>query len=192
MTNECLYDVELLAGLKSGNQEAFTHIYRKYWQGLYNAAFKRVKNKEQCQDIVQSVFTSLWDRRGEVNINNISAYLHTAVKFQVFKQAARSPNTTEFLEAFEHIITSPVNTDDAILEKEILLMIKLWIDALPDKRRKIFLMHYNDDLSTAEIAGRLNISRKTVQNQLNTASQALRLRLVQLLSLLILSSFISR
>ncbi|MNL39221.1 RNA polymerase sigma factor [compost metagenome] len=71
-------------------------------------------------------------------------------------------------------------------------MIKLWIDALPDKRRKIFLMHYNDDLSTAEIAGRLNISRKTVQNQLNTASQALRLRLVQLLSLLILSSFISR
>lgn len=192
MTHDSFCEEELLTNLKLGNQDAFTQIYRKYWQGLYNAAYKRLHNREQSQDIVQGVFTSLWDRRQEVNILNISAYLHTSVKFQIFKQAVRSPNTSEFLEAFENIIVSPVNTDDSLIEREILLLVKAWIDALPEKRRKIFLMYYDEGLSTAQIAEELDISRKTVQNQLNTASVALRVHMAQLLSLIIIASNSSR
>ncbi len=185
MTEANLKDEELLINLKSGSQEAFTQIYRKYWQELYNSAYKRLRNREHSQDVVQAVFTSLWDRHKEVDVRNISAYLHTAVKFQVFKQVLKSPSTSEFVEQFENIIASPVATDDLVHEKEILALVKLWIDALPKKRREIFLLHYNEGLSTLQIAEELNISRKTVQNQLNTANNDLRLRLAQLLTILL-------
>ncbi|NGF56698.1 sigma-70 family RNA polymerase sigma factor [Parapusillimonas sp. SGNA-6] len=189
MVNNCLCDNELLLGLKAGNQKSFSDIYEKYWKNLYNSAYKRLKNNEKSKDVVQNVFTSLWDRRQEVTIHNLSAYLHTSVKFQVYKQAIKAPQVAEFLEAFENILVSPVNTEDDVLEKEILGLIKAWIEALPPKRKKIFLLHYEDGVSTDQIAEILGISRKTVQNQLNTVSHTLRIRLSQLLALLVLIHF---
>ena len=189
MVVNCLCDDELLLGLKLDNQKSFSDIYNKYWRQLYTSAYKRLKNNEQSKDVVQNVFTSLWDRRKEVTIDNLAAYLHTSVKFQVYKQAMKAPEVSEFVEAFENILVSPVNTDDSLLEKEVLNLVKAWIDALPAKRKKVFLLHYQDGLSTKQIADILHISRKTVQNQLNTVNNALRLRLSQLLTLLILIHF---
>ena len=60
------------------------------------------------------------------------------------------------------------------------------------KRRKIFLMHYYEDLSTSEIAKQLNISQKTVQNQLITASTYIRARFAHLLSAAILLNFMTK
>jgi RNA polymerase sigma-70 factor (family 1) len=185
-------DQALLRCINQDDRAAFTVIYRRHWQSLYNSAYKRTRNKEQCQDIVQNVFTDLWTRRTSIEIENLSAYLHTAVRFQVLKQASRQPLNSVFLDEFELIITSTVNADDPLLEKEILNLISLWIAALPEKRRKIFLMHYNDGLSTRQIAEALGISQKTVQNQLLTANQNLRLRLAHFLSVSVLLAFIAK
>ncbi|MFD1631747.1 RNA polymerase sigma factor [Pseudopedobacter beijingensis] len=187
--SDYIVDNDLLSQLKAGDEAAFSKIYKTFWKELFNAAYKRLKDIEQSQDIVQNVFISLWDRRETVDIHNLGAYLHTSVKFQVFKHSVRSPNTSEFLAAFENILVSPLSPENTMLEKEILGLVKSWIDALPKKRREIFLLHYHDGLTTAEIADLLKVSRKTVQNQLNTASTHLRLRLAQILSLLILLHF---
>ncbi|TZF81110.1 sigma-70 family RNA polymerase sigma factor [Pedobacter sp. BS3] len=185
-------DEELLSGLSAGNQVAFTTIYRKYWPELYNVAYKRVKNRELSQDIVQNVFTSLWDRRQHAKIRNLPAYLHTSVKFQVLKQSIHHAGSPVLLEELENIITSPFNTDDPIRYKEITELVQAWINILPEKRREIFLLHYREELSTLQIAEVLKVSRKTVQNQLNTATQTLKLRVVQSLSILIFLYFILR
>jgi DNA-directed RNA polymerase specialized sigma24 family protein len=81
-----LFDQELIILIKQDDSNAFTKIYQKYWQELYNAAYKRNRNREQCQDIVQNVFTDLWNRRMALTIDNLQAFLHTAVRFQVFHQ----------------------------------------------------------------------------------------------------------
>lgn len=185
-----LSDAALLNLVKQDDREAFAVIYRKHWQALYNSAYKRTRDKEQCQDIVQNVLTDLWLRRNDVEIDNLPAYLHTAVRFQVFKQVSRQPTNSVLLDSFELTISSPEHTDDPLLEKEILNLMSLWIAALPSKRRKIFLMHYTDGLSTREIAARLGVSQKTVQNQLNTATQALRARLAHIISISVLLTFI--
>ncbi len=85
-----------------------------------------------------------------------------------------------------------MHTDDLVLEKEILALMRVWIAALPAKRREIFLLHYTEDLTTKEISEYLGISQKTVQNQLNTASQALRFRLAHFLSLMAAVAFIAK
>jgi len=183
-------DLELFLLVKQDDCNAFTEIYHKYWQELFNTAFKRNHNREQCQDIVQNIFTDLWNRRKVLTIIDLEAFLHTAVRYQVFKQAEKKPFQSVFLDCFEEIIISPVHTDDLLLEKEILELIQKWIAALPAKRRKIFLLHYLEDLSTKEISEYIGISRKTTQNQLTTASQSLRLRLAQVLSLSLLITII--
>lgn len=183
---------DILLQFKSGDQSAFSMIYKTFWKELFNAAYKRLKDVQQSEDIVQNVFVSLWNRRTDTEIENIGAYLHASVKFQVYKQSVKTPDTSQFLAALENILVSPLSPESTLLEKEILALMKLWIDAMPKKRREIFMLHYQDGLNTAQIADVLKVSRKTVQNQLNTATQSLKTRLVRLLSLLIVLSFVSR
>ncbi len=182
----------LFALLREGDESAFEQIYKLYWTQLFNTAYKRLPEKEKCNDIIQNVFTDLWNRRATLDLDNPSAYLHTAVRFQVLKQVSRNPKNNAFTESFETELISPLTTDGEVLEKEVKVLIELFIKALPQKRRDIFLMYYFKGLSTAQIANQLNVSQKTVQNQLATASNALRLRLTQLfLSMLILMFLLS-
>ena len=166
--------------LKQGEESAFKKIYELYWQELYNAAYKRLAEKEKCQDIIQNIFTDLWNRKTELNLANPTAYLHTAVRFQVFKQLSRGAKNSPFTEKMEQQLISPLASDSGVLEQEVKVLIEYFIDALPNKRKNIFLLHYYEGLSTAKIALKLNVTRKTVQNQLTTASHALKLRLTHM------------
>ncbi|RYG21832.1 MAG: sigma-70 family RNA polymerase sigma factor [Chitinophagaceae bacterium] len=172
--------------LKQGDQTAFEEIYRRYWAQLYNAAYKRLPEKEKCQDIIQNVFMSLWTRREDVVLNNPTAYLHTAVRFQVLKHISRQPKGGFLMETFQNELISPLETDAELLEKEAKNVLTYFIAALPRKRRDIFVMHYFEGLSTAKIAVELKISQKTVQNQLTTVSHALRLKLTHMFVFLLL------
>ncbi len=166
--------------LSQGDESAFAKIYNRYWQELYNAAYKRLPEKEKCQDIIQNVFTDLWNRKSELNLLNPSAYLHTAVRFQVLKQLTRGAKNTSFTDKFEKELISPLSTDSEVLEKELRLLIEYFINALPNKRKNIFLLHYFEGLSTNKIATQLKVSQKTVQNQITTATHFLRLKLTHL------------
>ena len=166
--------------LRKGDESAFEKIYNHYWQELYNAAYKRLPDRGKCQDVIQNVFTDLWNRKTELNLGNPAAYLHTAVRFQVLKQLTRGKKNNSFSEKFENELISPLTTDSNVLEKELRVLIEYFINALPQKRKNIFLLHYYDGLSTAKISLQLKVSQKTVQNQINTASHFLRLKLTHL------------
>ncbi|WP_230383900.1 RNA polymerase sigma factor [Pedobacter endophyticus] len=171
--------------LKQGDEAAFDKIYRLYWIDLYNAAYRRLPEKEKCQDIIQNVFADLWNRRTTLDLQNPLAYLHTAVRFQVLKHIARSPKGSFFADYFENQLISPLQADGELLEREAKGVIELFIKALPEKRRRIFLLHYYEGLSTAKISVALNVSQKTVQNQLTTATHALKFRLTHLFVLVV-------
>jgi len=182
-------DIYLFDLLKQGDEGAFSKIYKLHWTELYNAAYKRLPEKEKCQDIIQNVFADLWNRKAELDLQKPLAYLHTAVRFQVLKHLYKNSRNNSFNTVFEERLISPLQTDGALLEKEVRVLIELFIKALPEKRRKIFLLHYFEGLSTAKISIQLNIAQKTVQNQLTTATHALKFRLTHLFLLLFLLYF---
>jgi RNA polymerase sigma-70 factor (ECF subfamily) len=179
------HDNVLFDLLKQGDEAAFGKIYKFYWVELYNAAYKRLPEKEKCQDVIQNVFADLWNRRETLELENPLAYLHTAVKFQVLKHISRKPKDSFFTESFENQLISPMQADGELLDREVKGLLELFIKALPEKRRKIFLLHYFEGLSTAKISVQLNISQKTVQNQLTTATHALKFRLTHLFLFLV-------
>lgn len=187
MQNTTTYnEPELLLRLAEGDESALTALYSQYWQPLYGAAFKRLKDSALAQDVVQEVFTDLWRRRGQTTIDNLSAYLHTAVQYQVYKLASRKKHIPQFLELFEHMSSSAYLAEYPLRQKELLALIAAWIETLPEKRRAIFKLHYVNNLGSDEIAAQLNISPKTVRNQLGTALEAFRTELARFLSILLM------
>jgi RNA polymerase sigma-70 factor (family 1) len=184
-------DSDLLLLLKQDAQAAFDEIYNRYWSALYNTAYKRLPDRELCRDAVQNVFIDLWSRRTETTITNLSAYLHKAVRFQVFKAISKNPQLP-FVSEFENVFTAPNKTENDLREKEILQLIELWVQTLPERRRQIFTLHYKEGLTTREIAEKLGISQNTVQAQLYTASESLRMRLAQILAIYIIFSVLDR
>ena len=180
-------DSHLITLLRNGDEEAFVEIYRRHWRKLYNAAYKRLKDADLCEDLVQNVFMDLWERRESVSILNLEAYLITAVKFQVIKISTSSRSKNHFIDLLETTLTSSLSTDYPLIEHELSELLRLWMAALPEKRRKIFIMHYMEGIDPQHIAEILGLSQKTVQNQLSIASGALKSQLLRVFLLIITS-----
>lgn len=180
-----LSDLELLLLIRNDDVSAFEELYHRYWESMYNAAYKRLRSREQCRDLLQDIFADLWRRKNQLSIDNVSGYLHMAVHYQVYKLVAKQATGPAFMELFEKIATSPYAADNALAEKETQQVIHAWINTMPEKRREIFHLYYEEKMNTRDIATHLNISQKTVQNQLGKAVQHLRTRLTHLFTLLV-------
>ncbi|MBN8880493.1 MAG: sigma-70 family RNA polymerase sigma factor [Sphingobacteriales bacterium] len=174
-------DNELLQLLSQGDKEAFDTLYTRYWKEMFMSAYQRLKDVDQCKDIIQDIWADIWVRRGSVEIQNLRSYLLSAVRFQVFKMIERGQDSPTFFAPFQQMAFTGTGADGSVMEKELAALFRSWLNTLPEKRREIFILHFANKLSVKEIAERLNISTKTVQNQLGTAVSDLRSRLAGIL-----------
>lgn len=185
-THENATDDELAAMLTDGSEAAFDLIYERYWKKLYNEAFKRINDSADSEEIVQDIFIDLWNKRSERQIDNLRGYLLGAVRYQVFAVYHRRKNLPAFEEPLDYMAFSSDDADSDCLRDELLSSIRMWLETQPEKRREIFRLRFLEGLSTLEIAEQLDISRKTVQNQLNTSQQSLRESIGRLLTIVVL------
>ncbi|MRG45272.1 sigma-70 family RNA polymerase sigma factor [Chitinophaga sp. SYP-B3965] len=167
-------DLQLFHLLKQDDQSAFEALYERHWQSLFNMAYKRLGEREVCKDLVQDVFTDLWEKRQEKEIRELLPYLHTMIRYKVYTLLSKGQATPHFIEPFENMAVSPLTANARFDEKETRQLILLWMETLPLKRREIFRMRFLEDKSTKEISMALHISQKTVQNQLLRAILGLK------------------
>lgn len=184
-------DPELLESLKFSTEGAFTEIYHRYWEKLYRSAYSKLNNAEDAKEIVHDVLLDIWKRRMELSIDFLPAYLEKAVRFRVINHINRKKSTT-LLDSFETVLHSPFKADSQVNMNEFIQLLEAWISILPQKQREIFVKHYFHNLSAQEIAIEMNLSRKTVQNNLSITTQYLKTRFKHLPVLLILMSYSSR
>jgi RNA polymerase sigma factor (sigma-70 family) len=182
-------DSELVTLLQTGERAAFSAIYERYWKALYDIAYKRLTDKAQTEDVLQNVFARLWTRREAATIDNLGAYLSTAVRYEVIRSINRNRSALQFFQPFEETLQELEGPDARILARELLASVYAYADTLPEKRRRIFLLHIQDKLSTREIAETVGVSQKTVQNQLGTALQGLKTHLTPVIAVLIATRF---
>ena len=175
-------DHVLLQQLKNGNEDAFSKIYSKYWKKIYMLAYDRLKDSKQSQDIVQDIFISLWERRESLEIQNLNAYLHTSVRYNVFKLVAVNKVKDDFYDLSEVLSSQSSFADHRIISHELMTAFNNLVENMPAQRQKIFRMRYEENMKTRLIAEQLNISQKTVQNQLLSSYKNIRSLLTQILS----------
>lgn len=187
--SNCTDDVLLLQQIERGCAHSFNVLYEKYWAKAYADAYKRLKDPDQAKDIVQEIFTHIWVKRETVHIKNMPAYLNIAVRNKVFKLVEKQKHIHPFFDILEHMPATYLQADDNLLWKEFLISYEALLNTLPTKRQVIFRLHFQEDLPTRDIASQLGISRKTVQNQLGKAMEALKISLLPLLPILFLLLF---
>ena len=159
--------------MQSNDRAAFGRIYSRYWSKLYLSAYQILRNREAAEDIIQEIFVSLWLKREYTLVDNLNNYLFTAVRFQVFKAIRDGKMRTDLLHDTD-LLVSAHNAENAFAEKEITQRLDESIEQLPQKCKEIFILSRKEHLSVKEIAERLNISPKTVENQITIALRRLR------------------
>jgi RNA polymerase sigma-70 factor (family 1) len=179
---------ELLLLIKERDHAAFNEVYQRTWKKLYTSAYQRLRDKEACKDIVHDVLADFWNKKDSTSIENLEAYLSTAVRYKIYNWLAKGHNSAHFVEPFESMSTTSETAESWVEAKELQRLIALWVETLPKKRRKIFELKYLEHLSTKDISERLGISQKTVQNQLLNANSELQTYLRHYLSIAVILS----
>lgn len=181
-----LDDHTLLLRLSEGSKHAFDILYNKYWKHVFQSAYKRMNNVEQAQDIAQDVFVQLWTRTSNTPIGNLPAYLTIAARNGVFKKMEKEGKYASLPDAV-HELESPLGgADSSVLHQEFLNAFNALVASLPTQQQIIFKMRFEEELSSLQIAEQLNLSPKTVRNQMGKALATLRSSLLLMHILLFL------
>ena len=180
---------ELLQLIRESDSLAFDELYRRTWKKLYVHAFQKLRDEDLAKDIVQEVFVDFWNKRQLRDIQRVEAYLMRAVKFKVIDRFRKKDFIVEEIEDFAEVLVNSEFSDSKLLDDELDKLLHHWIHQLPNKRKEIFLLRYEEDLSTEEIGKLLNISTKTVQNQILNATTFLRSLMQKILFLFFLFFF---
>lgn len=182
-------EAALLLQLSQDNQDSFRAIYDRYWEQLYQAAYRRLGDAQLAEDVVQEVFLRLWNGRKQLKIQYLGAYLQQAVRNEVLDRVSRTRSPSRFYEIFESVLLVSDSPEDLLRNKELMALVAQYIATLPRKRREVFLLFMESKLNTKEIADRLKVSQKTVQNQIAVTLAGLRNELKLFVAIAITQQF---
>jgi len=184
-----LADDALVTLLKDGDDAAFTEIYNRYWGKLLAIAYNHTKDKSSAEEVVQDVFTNLWNRKHSLDILSIKNYLATATKFTVFKIYYKPIKKRELL--FEKLNIVSFQSDEEKIDAKFLHeYIHGLVEQLPEKCRMVFKYSREAELSIPDIAEKMNIAEKTVEAHLTKALKSLRISLRHFITLSIVTGMI--
>jgi RNA polymerase sigma-70 factor (ECF subfamily) len=159
-------------------------IFKQYYGVVCNTIYHYIRDKSKTEDVAQEMFAELWQKRDHLVIHtSLAAYLRRmAVTRSLNYIRDNHRHQWDELEPVDAGITYGVTNPDVIEhmeEAELKVKIDEAIQHLPEKCRIVFLMSRTEEMSYAEIASALNISLKTVENQIGKALKLLRQHLAE-------------
>lgn len=163
-----LNEPELINRIAIGDREAFAQFYTAYLKNIYKYVYSICYVKETSEEIVQELFLKVWENRENlVKVKSTKAYLYQSAKNLLFDYIRRLQLESKILDVVElKALIGENYTDNHFSYKEYYQMAQHAIDLLPEKRKQIFKLRLNDDLTLDEIALKLHISKSVVKKQL--------------------------
>lgn len=153
-------------------KKTIENIFHQFYSPLCNYASKIVNDDFIAEDIVQSLFIQLYEKDRWNTIDNIESYLLRSVKFKCIDQLRKTKRTKTI--AANELVNEVVYDQYEITEEDIEPLFHYYTSKLPPKTREVFLLSRTSKLTYKEIADELNISVKTVENQMSRALKILK------------------
>ncbi len=179
--------------IKQGNEKEFERMFFAFYKSLCAYANRMLRDEMESENVVQALFCKLWEERSQIDIYiGVKPYLFKAVYFSSLNMLKRKSKTQE------NVDLNSLNQADLLVNNleevhELDRAVHLAITQLPEKRQEIFRLSRFENMTYKEIASSLDISIKTVENQMGKALESLRLSLADYLPVfltLILSKLI--
>lgn len=170
-----MLEKNLIKSLKSGDENAFTSLYKIYWPKVYNFSCLYLTSAIETEEVVQEVFIKLWESRmflkEEENLKN---FLFIITRNLIFNQFRKSFNENAYKMTLLKSTSEEYQIEDEMIAADLKEHIKKLISELTPRQKEIFKMSREEHLSYKEIAARLSISEKTVERHINDALKFLR------------------
>jgi RNA polymerase sigma-70 factor (family 1) len=174
---------QLVSRISNGDEKAFEKLYFLFSKKVYHLSRKMSLNHEDAEGIVQEVFLRIWKNRVKLDPElSINAYLIAIVRSLVIKKVKREARFYAYQQyriPLEQEICSLGPEDELIFSQFDQLSGEI-IHQLPPAQKQIFQLRYLENLSVVEISEQLNLSKRTVENQIYRASHAVREKMAKL------------
>lgn len=167
---------EILSNLKTNPDKAMEALFAQYYAFLCQVSYRMLYRREDAEDVVQELFAEIWRKRENINItSSLKSYLHRTtinrtLNFLRKKQLERGDDSL--------LVQIPSdggqNVQNILDAEDLQELINQTIADLPEKCRLVFVLIRYENLSYKEVAQTLEISIKTVENQMSRALKALR------------------
>lgn len=177
---------EVFRAIQTGDEKAFEMMFREYYQPLCRYAYSFVNDHEEAEEIVQASFIGIWEKRQSIEISiSLKAYLYRAIRNTCLNAIKHAKVKQVYLEQsgpdFEK---SAELTEQSLFIAELEQKIFEAIQTLPEQCRLIFKLSRFEEMKYQEIADQLNLSIKTVENQMGKALKIMREQLREYLPLI--------
>lgn len=169
------------------DEQLFESTFKSHFQALYAYACMLVKDEDEAEEIVQTVFLKIWEKRDSITIaSSLKAYL-----YQMVYRNSMNYLRHQKVKQKHHDITLHQANDAGLQmdeghDHELMDALKNALQELPEKCRKVFLLSRYESLKYQEIADRLGISVKTVETHMGKALKHLRIALADFLPILLI------
>ena len=167
-------DRYLVERIQKGDRNAFRQLFERYYPLFVSFARKLLRDNQMAEDLVQNVFVRVWSSRERLDVDrNIRSYLLVAGRNEVFCYIRGIGR--EFHEQLsEDVRVTDTDAAQIMNAKDMERDIRQIIADMPDRRREVFSMSRNENLSNKEIADRLGLSVRTVEKHIENALTDIR------------------
>jgi RNA polymerase sigma-70 factor (ECF subfamily) len=181
-------DEQMALLLSKRDEAAFEQVFKTHYKRLHAYAFTMLKDEDDAEEMVQQVFFKLWERSEHLSFSGpIAAYLYRAVHNESLNFLKHQKVKTGHQ---LHVAYSMKNKSEQahprMIGKELENKFREALNELPEQCRTVFQLSRFEDMKYKDIADKLDISVKTVENHMGKALKLLRTKLVDFLPLLLL------
>lgn len=160
--------------------KSFEQVYLMYAKPLFRLSYSMLQDVQESEEIVQTVFHSLWERRDTLIVHSsIEAYLVRAVKLKAMQYLRDKSNEQKHIALFSQQLARGQNDTEQRIEYKLLTdRLETLTAGLPGQCQQVFTLSRKKGMTNSEISSLLNITEKAVENQITRALRYLRKGLV--------------
>lgn len=160
------------------DRNTFETIYNLYWEKVYAVCYNNIRETEPSREMVQDIFKSLWERRSELELENVNNYLIRSAKFKTFEYIRNKVSQQKHIcIKYQDCSHSSNCTEERVLFNNLKEKVNILVDTLPCQCKRVYKMSREQGLSNKEIASALLITERAVEYHITKALSVLRLNL---------------
>ena len=169
-------EITTIEALQNGNHEAFEEIFLAYFDKVKCLLNGLSRSESDAEELTQDIFVKLWMNRQSINPGKaFSTYLYTIARNTALNYLKHKLVEENYKNSFNDLdVESADGSDEILFAKEIRLLVEMTVCRMPAQRRRIYQMSREGGLSNSEIAEKLELSKKTVENQISLALQEIK------------------
>ena len=180
----------VVVSLKKGNKKAFNIVFNFYQKKLYYFIYTITKSKYNTEEILQSVFIKIWDKRAVIDTSkSFDSFVFTIAKHLTYNHLRAIANRESLKqEVWQNVTHISKQTENDLIFSEYTDIVYDILSGIPKQKRSIYILSKEEGRTNQEIADLLGISKKTVKNHLWETLKVIRKQLQPHINIFILTN----